>query len=566
VGKTILNSGDIAEIIKLYCNGSIGTHGLATMFMVGHKKINKLLKEGHVQIKKRGAQITVGDSQRIEQSKTVRYNASDPTKILVAICKKTNKEFSDANNISGSLTRHIMEVYGDIPTPTNTYQRKKYELTTGKKWFEEYFDLIEVDREIARKCGLCEWETSDVENKTGCFEQHINSQHSMDIMTYLDLFTNEIKYHPKYNKIKHRSIKTNHVICKECGMMLGYVTSTHLKKHKMSLLDYKLKYPKEVILSKEYKTKLQVGYETHLRHHEPIFTTKPQLELYHHISDSGLIIKKNDKAVLGGIEIDLLIPEKKLGIEYNGLFYHKESMGKSRQYHLTKTKLMNDAGYSLIHIFEDEWLSNSDLITKKISHILGVSNSPSVGARKCVIKKISSEIKSDFLNRFHIQGSDRSEIAYGAYYNDELLAVVTFTNKRAMNGRVDDTIYELSRFATNDNYRVIGVAGRLISKFITEYKPTKIISFGDRRWVLDGNDNMYTKLGFKLVKVYPPDYKYYNPKIAKHKRLHKFGFGKSSIRKKFPELDFSKTEKELMVELGYDRIWDCGLFKYELSF
>ena len=24
-------------------------------------------------------------------------------------------------------------------------------------------------------------------------------------------------------------------------------------------------------------------------------------------------------------------------------------------------------------------------------------------------------------------------------------------------------------------------------------------------------------------------------------------------------------EKELMDELGYDRIWDCGLFKYELD-
>ena len=29
-------------------------------------------------------------------------------------------------------------------------------------------------------------------------------------------------------------------------------------------------------------------------------------------------------------------------------------------------------------------------------------------------------------------------------------------------------------------------------------------------------------------------------------------------------MDFNKTEKELTTELGFDRIWDCGLFKYEL--
>tara|TARA_R110000868_G_scaffold147811_1_gene369428 strand:+ start:90 stop:422 length:333 start_codon:yes stop_codon:yes gene_type:complete len=108
------------------------------------------------------------------------------------------------------------------------------------------------------------------------------------------------------------------------------------------------------------------------------------------------------------------------------------------------------------------------------------------------------------------------------------------------------------------------LAGKLIKRFINDYNPKNIISFGDRRWVMDGDNNMYTKLGFKLVKIYPPDYKYYNSKIARNKRLHKFGFGKSSLKKKYPELHFSKTERELTLELGYDRIWDCGLFKYEL--
>lgn len=76
---------------------------------------------------------------------------------------------------------------------------------------------------------------------------------------------------------------------------------------------------------------------------------------------------------------------------------------------------------------------------------------------------------------------------------------------------------------------------------------------------------MNTKLGFNLVNITKPNYWYYNSKINKTKRLHKFGFGKTSLKKKFPNLDYNKTEKELMEELGYCRIWDCGLFKYELN-
>ena len=111
---------------------------------------------------------------------------------------------------------------------------------------------------------------------------------------------------------------------------------------------------------------------------------------------------------------------------------------------------------------------------------------------------------------------------------------------------------------------VEALAGKLIKRFINDYNPKNIISFADRRWTLDAYDNLYTKLGFSLVNITKPNYWYYNSKIARNKRLHKFGFGKSSLKKKYPELDFSKTERELTLELGYDRIWDCGLFKYEL--
>ena len=75
---------------------------------------------------------------------------------------------------------------------------------------------------------------------------------------------------------------------------------------------------------------------------------------------------------------------------------------------------------------------------------------------------------------------------------------------------------------------------------------------------------MYTKIGFKLANIVKPSYTYYSAKVNKYKRFHKYGFGKKNLAILYPHLDMNKSETELMTELGYSKIWDCGLFKYEM--
>jgi hypothetical protein len=125
-----------------------------------------------------------------------------------------------------------------------------------------------------------------------------------------------------------------------------------------------------------------------------------------------------------------------------------------------------------------------------------------------------------------------------------------------------DNQFELSRFTTHSDYIVSGLGSKMLKFFIGEYNPKSIISFADRRWT-NPNNNMYIKMGFKIVSITPPDYKYYNSKINKYKRYHKFGLGKRNLLKKYPDIDINKSEKVLTEELGFDKIWDCGLLKYQ---
>jgi hypothetical protein len=567
--KTKLTPEDVINIVNLYQTEIPSTHKLAEKFKVGHKKISQILKENNILINKKGGQIQMGDSVEIVSTKNNLYTTSESQE-LIAQCKKTNTIIKDPNNLSGKLTKHIIELYGDVWIPTNTYQRKKYEHHNNRKWFEEYFNIIEIEKLPTRKCKLCEWVTEDTSNRTGCFETHISEFHEMTLDCYLLKFPEDIKFHLNHIKktelSKFLSKTKNYVICKICGKKMKSISNTHLKnKHNITILEYKLKYPNEKIVSTLMSEQLSNLMKVTNTNMSPIWTSKGEIEIKEFIESLGFIVSKGkNRKLLEGKEIDLIVDGTNICIEYNGLYYHTEKMGKTSSYHLNKTIDCNQIGYKLFHIFEDEWKTNENLVKSKLKHLLKVNDGIKIGGRNVTIKKIKSEDKLFFLKNNHIQGPDKSNISYGAYYNDILVGVMTFNNKRNMTKNFDGE-YELSRYTTKQDYIIRGLASKMLKQFINDYSPTTIVSFADRRWTIDAENNLYTNLGFNLVSITKPTYYYYNSKISRYKRFHKFGFGKNNLKKRFPNLDYTKTEKELTSELGYDRIWDCGLFKYQLK-
>ena len=122
----------------------------------------------------------------------------------------------------------------------------------------------------------------------------------------------------------------------------------------------------------------------------------------------------------------------------------------------------------------------------------------------------------------------------------------------------------LNRFCTNHNVICCGIGGKLFKFFVKEYNPDCIVSFADRRWCVNENDNLYIKIGFHLSQIMPPDYRYVSSKTSYRIRYHKFNFRKQLILKRFPNSGITEnmTEKEMTEKLGYYRVWDCGLFKY----
>ena len=265
--------------------------------------------------------------------------------------------------------------------------------------------------------------------------------------------------------------------------------------------------------------------------------------------------QQRNREILNGMEIDIYIPSLKLGIEYNGLRWHSEEFGKDHRYHLDKLNKCNEQGIKLIQIFEDEWINHRDICESKLKQICGLNTNPKIYARKCEIREISNKNEVyEFLDKNHIQGRTGFTIALGAYYQNNLVGVMTFKKEK-------EGYWDLNRFATDINYQCVGIGGKLFKHFTRNYPFIEIKSFADRRWTTDPTNNLYTKLGFDFDSYVPPSYWYYNPKINPYIRFHKFGFRKQHLHNQYG-LPLTMTEHEMTTALGYTRIWNCGLIKY----
>lgn len=292
----------------------------------------------------------------------------------------------------------------------------------------------------------------------------------------------------------------------------------------------------------------------------------PEIDICSVLDEHNIEYLSNHK--INGVEVDIYVPSHDFAIEYNGLFWHREGLvkmttynykGRNKKYHLNKTEVLSEKGIFLMHIFEDEYLNNRELIINKIKYILKIDapDMRTIRASKCIIKEIEALEKNIFLNDYHIQGQDVAIIKYGAYYNDELIAVMTFNKNMQFD-------WTLNRFAIKHGIKSHGIFGRVLKFAANEHKMKKVVSYGDRRSV-NPNKNIYLSNNFELASISDPTYFYID--IRNLRRMHKSNWRKENIIARYPHFkDKNMSETEMMIELGYDRIWNCGYLRYEKTF
>lgn len=298
---------------------------------------------------------------------------------------------------------------------------------------------------------------------------------------------------------------------------------------------------------------------------ETVGTSIGENSLVSFISD--LIGKENiivrDRQTICPLELDILIPSKKIALEYNGNFWHSDAMlyfKKDRdtteldvkRYHLRKTELCKEKGVRLIHIFEYEWQDNvkRERLKKFLTDILLPEKRIKIYARKCSLKELSSKECNTFLEENHLQGKDTSNIRLGLFFEDMLVACMTFCKPR-FSKKYD---WELSRFVVKSGYSVTGAGGKLLNYFKEHFKGS-IISYSD---ISKMTGNLYRSLGFQELKPSEPNYVWIKGdtiltryQTQKHKLLEKGLLG--------------ETEESIMREQGFFKLYDCGNYVFSMT-
>lgn len=288
----------------------------------------------------------------------------------------------------------------------------------------------------------------------------------------------------------------------------------------------------------------------------------PERDIKVLINSWGIKTLFDDWTILDNkFELDIAIPDYKIAIEYCGLHWHGENINgdKARNKHLQKMKLARDKGYRLITIFSDEWLLRKNQVIGYLKSILGKIDNK-IGARECTFSKVELCDIYTFMDENHIQHPS-GNIAYKLEYNNQIVAAMIFrkTSKRRL-GETEEGVYELTRYAVQNGYLVNGGFSKLLSSFIKDFNPKQVISFSDNRWSAGG---VYLRNGFVADKVNYPNYWYFK-KCRDYPRFNKAKFRKDKIFK-LTDTIIEDTEWNMMQELGYDRIWDCGTTRWILD-
>lgn len=481
------------------------------------------------------------------------------------------------------LTR-LEEKYPDYNFKKFVYRGQS---TPGVVICPQHGEVLRTYKDMMRTDSACELCSSTIKLSTNQFIQQLKDLYTDDPLEYEFL---EMNYTGALEKVQIRcnqhglfQVRPNDLksppyirICPKCSIekrsseqkhtletFLQTIPETFKKEDNFFETEY-VSYKDEMAISCNIHGKYLItpgAYKRGYRCQKCASSSKSsqEFELFDFIKTICPEAQSRKKFKELNLELDIFIPSKNIGIEYNGLFFHRrithlDKMGSfmaSKTTLLEKTVEFQKLGIRIIHIFEDEWLKKKEIVQSRLKSIL--INQDKIMARKCTVKSIRTDQSAKFENQYHIQGHTPSKYRFGLFQGSDLVSIMTFSELRFEKGQKDTL--ELLRFCSS--HPVIGGFSKLLKYAINDLKPRRIISYSDKRW---STGDVYLKNKFNKISTSSPGY-YWS---RYQSRYHRIGFQRHKLNKIFQE-EFEKdlTEQEIMYSKGYFMVDDCGQDKWE---
>lgn len=269
--------------------------------------------------------------------------------------------------------------------------------------------------------------------------------------------------------------------------------------------------------------------------------SRAQVEIDRYIRSLGFETELSTRGAIGPYEIDTYVPERRFGVEYNGLYFHS-AIFKNKGYHSLKSRLCRESDIELMHVFEDEWRDRRSIVESMISHRLGRTQER-VGARGCNLVEIARDDRATFFESNHIDGDVKATAAAGLI--DRSGRLVSCMSLRRPLHRKHVGALEVARFSSLVGVSVPGGLGRLTSwaeGLARRSGVNRLITYVDTR---HGIGRSYESSGWSQVGETPERFWWTDGRA----RIDRF-----KIRAD-PEAGLS--EQQVAGEHGVVKIWGC---------
>lgn len=362
----------------------------------------------------------------------IKYGTTNP--LCSDICKQKSKETS-------------LNKYGvEYPSQSTEFRErvketclKKYNTTNILKLPEVRLKIKQTSRlKYGSDCFLSSKEYQEIKKKK-CIELN-----GVEYYTQTTQFREKcrktlmLKYgvdNPMHLKsFKKKMIQTN---LKRYGVK--HITSSHIKNKKHLNRSFVTKHfiQDGYFLNDEFIkyfgiTDTMIGYYKNLwgiKNNTKINKQRQQNRLCDELKSTGCCVVSNNRRILNGKEIDIVVDEK-IAIEYNGLMFHSHGNSNVKKferninnmYHMEKAINIISNQLHPLFIFEHEYKENKEFFISFIKRI----KSP-IKDTNIIYKQISNTEAEQFISKNEPRSNDiQRNICVGGYIEDKLCIVCVF--------------------------------------------------------------------------------------------------------------------------------------------
>lgn len=249
-----------------------------------------------------------------------------------------------------------------------------------------------------------------------------------------------------------------------------------------------------------------------------------------------------DRTVLRGQEIDVYVPGLKVGIEFNGCYYHSSKFYRTPRREHIKSVLAAGLGINLLHIWEDDWRDRREAVISAVNHLLKVNYGPEENTESLVVQKVDPKRADEFLSKYDIRGSTQ-----GSHFLGLVNSRTGKIRAAAVIRRRHNNLY-IVRFAQNG---LTPEAFSILTKYIEDtYHYDTLHILVDRQYA--PGYGLTLDEWFEDLHI-APDYSF----ILNGSRVNK-----GRVRKDIHDGTSNSSLMDLASEKGIHHVWDCGKIRY----